>query len=244
MWQKERLLNLALRALPRSCRKVVWLDCDIVFETDDWTERTSRLLDRYALVQPFSHAHRMPRDWAPGGERPSGIELRRAVPFLIASGMPLATCLGTSAEHIACSPGYVWAAHRNLLDEHGLYDACIIGSADGAMVRAAYGCFDHAVRRQHMNSRRRQHYLAWAEAFHIAVAAGKVGFVEGNLFHLWHGETEHRGYGHRYQGLERFAFDPFQDIALDHNGVWRWNSDKREMHDYLRKYFVSRREDG
>ena len=32
MWQKERLLNLALRALPDECRKVVWVDCDVILE--------------------------------------------------------------------------------------------------------------------------------------------------------------------------------------------------------------------
>ena len=72
----------------------------------------------------------------------------------------------------------------------------------------------------------------------------QVAFVPGRLFHLWHGETENRGYKDRYQRLERFAFDPFADIAMDGSGVWQWNSDKREMHAYLRDYFVSRREDG
>src|SRR5689334_5884496 len=45
MWQKERLLNLALSALPPDCRKVVWVDCDVVFDSEDWAERVSYLLD-------------------------------------------------------------------------------------------------------------------------------------------------------------------------------------------------------
>jgi hypothetical protein len=44
--------------------------------------------------------------------------------------------------------------------------------------------------------------------------------------------------------VSRFQFDPFEDIAIDCQGVWRWNSDKREMHDYVRDYFASRMEDG
>jgi hypothetical protein len=243
MWQKERLLNVALRALPRSCRKVAWLDCDIVFAAGDWAERTSALLERFVLVQPFSHLHRMPRDWGPGREWPAKTQLRYSVPFLMESGMPLADCLGPSAEDIACSPGYVWAANRELLDAHGLYDACIVGSADAAMIRAAYGCFDFAMRRQHMNLVRREHYLAWARSFHDAVCA-KVAYVPGNLFHVWHGETEHRGYQLRHRRLEGFEFDPAADIAMDHNGAWRWNSGKRDMHNWLREYFASRREDG
>src|SRR5215204_6644330 len=30
LWQKERLLNVALGELPSGCTKVVWLDCDVV----------------------------------------------------------------------------------------------------------------------------------------------------------------------------------------------------------------------
>ena len=238
LWQKERLLNLALRVLPSSCRKVAWLDCDVVFEADDWPERTSALLDRFMLVQPFSHVHWMPPDWEPGQARPPEGQLLGSVPFLIASGMPVADCLG-----VLCAHGFAWAADRQLLEAHRLYDACVIGGADSAIVRAAYGCFEDATRLLHLNNQRREHYLAWANPFFATVRA-KVAFVEGNLLHLWHGKLEHRGYRKRYEGLRRFQFDPFEDIAIGHNGAWRWNSDKREMHDYVRDYFASRREDG
>ena len=59
MWQKERLLNIAAARLPKSARKVGWFDADIVFKEPDWLERTSHALDRYAVVQPFSHAVRL-----------------------------------------------------------------------------------------------------------------------------------------------------------------------------------------
>src|SRR5262245_14756207 len=32
MWQKERLLNVAIAGLPAECRKVAWLDADVLFE--------------------------------------------------------------------------------------------------------------------------------------------------------------------------------------------------------------------
>ena len=57
MWQKERLLNLALEALPPECQKVAWLDCDILFERNDWADLTARTLDDFALVQPFRKVH-------------------------------------------------------------------------------------------------------------------------------------------------------------------------------------------
>jgi hypothetical protein len=240
LWQKERLLNVALEALPISCDKVTWLDCDVIFESDDWLDCTRRLLERVSLVQPFSHVHRMPPDWGPGQAPSPDAEVLRSVPFLIASGMPVATCLGTPASQIQCTPGHAWAANRALLDEHGVYDACIVGGADTAIARAAYGRFDDALRLQPLHA---EHYLAWAKPFHAAVRSN-VAYVEGKLFHLWHGKTEHRRYRERNESLRRFAFNPFTDVVRDRQGVWQWNSEKPEMHEFVRDYFSSRREDG
>ncbi|MFQ6027631.1 MAG: hypothetical protein ACE5Q6_09085, partial [Dehalococcoidia bacterium] len=61
MWQKERLLNLALQQLPPECRKVAWLDCDILFDCNNWASLTSQALEAFTLVQPFSKAHYLNR---------------------------------------------------------------------------------------------------------------------------------------------------------------------------------------
>ena len=47
----------------------------------------------------------------------------------------------------------------------------------------------------------------------------------------------------RDQDLEAFGFDPFGDIALDDHGCWRWSSDKKDMHAFIRRYFEMRDED-
>jgi hypothetical protein len=234
------LLNLALQALPASCRHVAWLDCDVVFGLSDWHKRAAHALERASLVQPFSRVYRMPPDWKPGQQIPPDAQLLYSSPYLIASGMPVATCLSTPASQFSCAHGYGWTANRRLLDEHGLYDALVIGGGDTAIVRAAYGRFDDALRLQALH---RDHYLAWAQPFHQAVNSS-VTFIDGDIFHLWHGETVHRRYRARNEEFMRFQFDPFTDIAADRNGAWRWNSDRRDMHEYVRDYFVGRREDG
>ena len=53
LWQKERLLSLALGALPDDCEHVAWLDADIVFHERDWAERVRDALGRHAVVQVF-----------------------------------------------------------------------------------------------------------------------------------------------------------------------------------------------
>ena len=104
-------------------------------------------------------------------------------------------------------------------------------------------CFDELVNRHYMNSRQRDRYIAWARPFFESVQA-EVGYLDGEIFHLWHGTDQHRSTRARHEGLQRFDFDPLADIAIDVNGSWRWNTDKHEMHDYVRAYFHSRREDG
>src|SRR5580658_2870882 len=54
LWQKERLLNVALRHLPTDCDIVAWLDCDVIFADDEWPARTRVALDSYRMVQLFS----------------------------------------------------------------------------------------------------------------------------------------------------------------------------------------------
>ena len=67
MWQKERLLTIAVERLPPSCRKVAWLDCDVLFENPDWLSQTADALEHYVIVQPFSRAIHLKRgEAAPG----------------------------------------------------------------------------------------------------------------------------------------------------------------------------------
>jgi hypothetical protein len=95
LWQKERLLNLTLQALPRSCQKVAWLDCDIIFDIADWVEMADALLDRFAIVQLFRHVHSLSPDWVVGEGRAARVEATRpSAAFCIASGLPAAACIG------------------------------------------------------------------------------------------------------------------------------------------------------
>jgi hypothetical protein len=246
MWQKERLLNVALRALPDDCQKVVWVDCDVIFGTDDWTEIVSRLLDRYFILQPFGYVHHLPRDWTPGEVSASAAEFsRESVASGIASGMSASALTGEKPRSgsYVYARGLAWAARRDLLDRHGFYDACIIGGGDKAMTAAIYGCYDQTMHFLGMNNRQRARYLAWAEPFHATIGSA-AGSMSGDIYHLWHGDIRDRWTPYRHTILARFGFDPFEDIVIAENGCWRWSTDKPHMHADVRDYFASRKEDG
>ena len=247
MWQKERLLNVALRHLPRDCDTVAWLDCDVVFSNDRWPQQARDALNRFALVQLFAERCNLTRDarrdssgWSPIGSR------RLAIGHAIATGSLKPDDLriaGASQLLGAPSTGLAWAARRTLLDRHGLYDARIIGAGDRAIICAAVGRPDYCASAHAMSGHAAEHHLAWAEPFFTDVG-GRVGYIAGVVFHLWHGNFEDRRYGRRQQDLAALGFDPFTDIAVSDSGCWRWNSNKPDLHEYVRSYFASRNEDG
>lgn len=246
MWQKERLLNLGLAALPATCGQVAWIDSDIIFERRDWWEDASAALDKAPVVQLFSHLNLMPRDALPGDLRPEAAEARlEALSRAVRSGMSPRQCLSatrTASAH-AYSASPAWAIRRDVLETFGFYDACVVGGGDSALVAAFHGLFDLVVDRHRMNEARAEHYLAWARPVADAVA-GNVAVIEGDAFHLWHGRLDDRRYAQRHADFSRFGFDPNHDIAVSDSGAWRWNSAKPAMHAYVASYFRSRREDG
>lgn len=85
-------------------------------------------------------------------------------------------------------------------------------------------------------------YLRWATDFHRDFRS--IGVVEGELYHLWHGDLLQRGYQRRKAILVDHGYDPLTDIAIEEQGCWRWSSHKPEMHKQVRDYFNARDEDG
>jgi hypothetical protein len=246
MWQKERLLNIALQWLPNSCEKIAWLDCDVVFACPDWAEQANRALDECSLLHLFHERYDLCRDATLDQlDTRAGQDASPSVVYkMIVEGVSPADLLVSHPhQQRVTSNGLAWASRRNLLEAYGLYDACILGSGDRAILCAALGKFEYCTRALLMNARREEHYLAWARPY-FEIVGGRIGYIPGRAFHLWHGEVKDRQYGVRDQVLEALGFDPFTDIAMDYNGCWRWSSDKRELHSFVRRYFETRHEDG
>ncbi len=129
-------------------------------------------------------------------------------------------------------PGGAWAARRSLLDRHGFYDTAVLGGGDKLMFSAAAGRYDPIGK--WMCPAHQKHFSHWAGPFAQSVD-GRISYVEGDLVHLWHGDVCSRRYYERIVGFEDFQFDPAEDLALTPEGVWRWNSQKADMHAFVRE---------
>ncbi|MFO0849445.1 MAG: hypothetical protein U0871_12945 [Gemmataceae bacterium] len=238
MWQKERLLNLALARLPAGCPKVAWLDADLLFDNTDWAAETSAALDRWPVVQPFDRAVRLARGSL--AEEPG------------ATSYPgFAAVYGRHPQHLLSGDfarhghtGFAWAARREVLAD-GLYDACIAGSGDHMMAHAFCGDWDSTCVDRIIGAagRHRAYFARWASAVYSRVR-GRVGFVPGAVLHLWHGEVADRRYVDRNRELAGFGFDPARDIRIGASGCWEWASRKPALHRWAADYFRHRQEDG
>jgi hypothetical protein len=163
MWQKERLLNIAIAHLPDSCTKVAWVDCDILFENKDWAILTSKALDQYQVVQSFESAVRLPKgQLAYSGEGdlyPSFCAVRAGSPKSLYEGY-------YSHGHT----GFAWAARRDVLVRRGLYDACLTGSGDHLMAHAFCGDWESkcVVSTVGRHNSYRDHFIKWADRSSMA----------------------------------------------------------------------------
>ncbi|MBJ44698.1 MAG: hypothetical protein CMJ80_15730 [Planctomycetaceae bacterium] len=242
LWQKERLLNVAMDAVPDYCEAIAWLDCDIIFPDENWGRLTLHQLEKNAIVQPFSQIYDQTSetDTAPCGPPH---RTRTSLVYRVADNAPISE-IGNARlrNEWNCASGLAWAGRRDILRQHGLYDACIVGGGDRAIACAAYGAWKPLQRRQCMNNAQRRFYESWAVPFHECVNAN-VGYVPGVVINLVHGTTTNRNQARRFQLLEQYDFDPFTDLTLDRQGAWQWATDKQEMHDFVNQYFQLRAED-
>lgn len=242
LWQKERLLNLALKAVPADVEHVAWLDCDVVLKRIDWAAGAEERLKDLNVVQLFSDAiFVQPEDLIRRAE-----DEYSCVPCLLSLSDAKDRILVGATKNAKNSPtyatGFAWAAKREILEYHGFYDAAIAGSGDTLMAAAMFGEYDSIGKRFMFNEARQQHYLRWAVAFHKSVA-GRIGYISGTILHLKHGEMENRGYLYRLQRLADFNFDPDTDLTIGWNGAWHWARPRPDLESFFRTYFVSRAED-
>jgi hypothetical protein len=245
LWQKERLLNLAIKAVPAHVKNIAWLDCDVLLERTDWADEADRKLGAFNVVQLFSDlVHIDPEDCGKQSDLGNGhasvpgvaslsdardlLSVRRPEPFVL--------------KKVRFNPGLAWAAKRKLLEDCHFYDAAIIGGGDSLMAYAMYGEFEVLIERFLLDPTRRHHYLKWAIPFHESIG-GRIGHVPGTIYHLKHGDVNNRAYFDRQDGLAGFDFDPEIDLRIGANGVWHWARPRPDLEDFLRNYFIDRAED-
>jgi len=250
LWQKERLINIAVDALPSACDKVAWLDADILFENDEWVRETSRLLETYCVVQPFDTAcwlrkgelSAAPDDYQEAGNAEGQSLIGMAYSMTRVPDQRAALLDYYVHGHV----GFAWAIRREILDRHGLYDAQVLGNGDFVVAQAMYGGEDLWSGKNwqchRLSDPMLAHMARWGRPFYQDVK-GSVMYVPGRVLHLWHGNQSDRQYKGRLNILKETNFDPEKDLVQESNGCWTWATDRPALHEWASSYFHRRQEE-
>lgn len=226
MWQKERLLNLGFSQLPASVDAVAWIDADLLFLNPDWAAQTLHALESHSAVQLFGGVI----DTDATGE---AIEAPRPGIGKVNRVTSLAGKYGR--------PGGAWAVRRDVLP-NGIYDRHILGGGDSILAHSWLGRVEKSQSFAGLDSRILREFAASQ-----ANIPGGIGYVPGDVIHLYHGTRANRRYVDRYQILRDGGFDPVADLRDDPAAPLQWSDEairnKSEMVEAVRRYFVDRQED-
>ena len=247
LWQKERLLNIAVENLPKTVEKVMWLDSDLIFLNDDWVPETAALLDRFPVVQPFGWMTYLPQD---EGEEYGEVQLPNLPLGQGVGGVYHSAGLAVASFPDMCfrggsfllgHPGFAWAARREVIEASRFYDRSIIGGGDRIMLNAFTGHGSNSFGKK-VSPAMAEDVRAWAKQLTALVGPANMSYTPGVVLHIWHGDRANRDYTHRYEILKGNLYDPVHDVRVNAQGVLEWSSDKPRLHQGVSEYFDHRKE--
>ena len=239
LWHKESLLNKIILDLPNKFKYVFWLDTDIIFTNKNWLIQGVEALKDNHIIQPFDFCVHLDKDET----SPSFAidELKK---------MELPNAKNNKVWRSFCANyfenqywkdenynnhghvGFAWGAKREVLTQMPLYDKALIGGADHIIAHAAAGQIPHTCITKSFTDNLEE-VNEWSSQFY-AIVQGKIGYVKGDLFHLWHGDLEKRQYLKR---IQEFTPKSKNITEKDDNGLYKTN---KENDEYVTKYFAAR----
>lgn len=225
MWQKEAMLNIALKNLPKNCDKIAWIDCDIIFKNKNWIRETSKLLERYKVIQPFSIvSFNSEKGHTKKEKNKQSLAYTRY-------------CFNNRSGH----PGLAWTARKEIFEDIGFYDKLILGMADVLLGDAFYSPIIRIPPEYHSEQMITDMSKYWC------ILSKRVNrsvfYLKGGITHLWHGKFKNRRYKKRAYILKNNKFNPNRDIKKNVDGIWEWCTKKLTLEVAIKDYFHARNEE-
>lgn len=239
LWHKEALLNKLIKELPKKYKYVFWVDADVLFSNPHWVVDGVKELQTAKILQPFEYCIHMNQDQMdPPNDHKKYADM--STPNKENKRVWRSFCANYATETLWRNPdynthghvGFAWGARREVLDAVPLYDRAFVGGADHIIAHAAAGqigfsCITKAF------TENIEEVNQWSEDF-SDVVRGKISYVKGGLFHIWHGEIEKRQYLKR---IKEFTPTTKTITHKDRNGLYVAHNGEDQ---YVDKYFDNR----
>ena len=223
LWQKERLLNIALKKIPEEYTNIAWIDCDVIFENEYWVEEVNEKLKDYKVLHLFDKVNRLNENGFIQRTSRSIVSLAKEIEKL------------PDNDGI---PGFAWAIRREVIENIKFLDTMVVGGADSAMFFSFVDKFYNFY--ENMNQKCCDVFLEWHKNSFNQVKHS-VSNISGNITHLYHGKFLNRNYNNRHKILKNHNFNPKIDLVNDSNELWKIKN--VELKHQLKKYLLNRNED-
>ena len=220
---------------------IVFLDTDIIFTNPNWIYDTCKALDRFDVVQMFSHIEYLGPSYQPIGLTKEGYYYQYRRDGKITGGITFKKDNRIPDNKIA-PPGGATAWRREALNKvGGLIDWCIMGSSDFHMAAALLGGLTKALQTEQFSSDYTRVCGEWQDR--AVKLNGNVGYVPGLVYHLWHGHPLTRKFIRHKTPLYEYAFSPSRDLIRNTQGVYELSDRSIDLKNAIYDFFKTRNED-
>ena len=247
LWHKEALLNKIVSELPKKFKYIFWVDADVLFTNKNWVVDGVKELKIKNIIQPFEYCVHLEKDeLEPSYEVDLQLHAYKAEKLYktgYTGGKPKTIwrsfCANYVTDKISANSdvydthghvGFAWGAKREVLERVPLYDHALVGGADHIIAHASAGQIGHTCITKSFTENINIINM-WSQKFYNVVG-GSIGYVKGDLYHIWHGTLESREYLKR---VKEFTPKSKGITEKDKNGLYVTKDDS-----YVKKYFDKR----
>ena len=248
LFHKEALINQVVADLPEQYKYIFWVDADVLFTNKWWLTQGVEALQKAAIVQPFEWCvHLDKHKLVPSFNMDqvkvysNDLEHRNKKVWRSFAANFITDPKAAASENYGLHGhvGFAWGARREVLEACPLYDKALVGGADHVLAHAAAGQIPHSCI-QEGYADTLDDTLSWSRQFYQAVRQAMfnndlapLGFVEGDLYHIWHGDIANRKYLKRVQ---EFA-SAVPGLEKDKAGFYKAKGTRAA---YVKKYYRQR----
>lgn len=246
MWQKERLLNVALEYIPPTCEYLAWLDNDIIFSDPKWPERARKLLKNYDFIQLFNELNYLTKL----ASASFSFDQLKLQPY-DASNISIIEALETQPNLYLKkrfndaqafmgngNPGIAFATKIEIIKAHQFYDKNIVGGGDTILIASILNKLADIFPRRPFSPMHRSDIQNYGDK--ISKKKYKTAYLHETIYHLWHGELLQRQYASRYNILTCYNYDPTDHITCQTNMPLSWKNAPEGLKKDLYQYMYSR----
>jgi glycosyltransferase involved in cell wall biosynthesis len=261
LWQKEALLNVAVKNIEDEKKYIVWLDHDLLFLNKEWLKVSiSKMESGFDFVQLVTDLGWADRTGKVHIYKPSRLSVLRDLE-------PYSEWSDAFPKNPYGNPGLVWGGRVDALKRMGEnpFPNAVIGSGDEyfalGVTRTTKGgvslivkMIDDLIAQPYLRATgvksieecpqiKKYAQFMTEKIIDMSKYLFSVTTVENcPVYHFWHGDSKHRQYAERHSIIQECNLDLYEDVFINDEGIYEFVKDKYVASERFYRFFSERKE--